>query len=319
MSNREIEILFENLRKSQLMIPISHPGMEILEESVSRRKWLAGLAAMGLIGGATFDSLKGIYDKDKEDPVKIEKSELEKYKDEIKRRGLKNYHSRNVALQNSPANDIGKIKDGWMKGVYNAKIPMAKLIEKYKEALYQLSPTMIYIHPGALDPDQVLPTSGLTASQMKDYYYRKDILNIHNTLYNTHAWAYNPPFDNSPYLYNSDGQAYLPPAWSVAYDVWQMKIYEFLDDVAENAYVERDGKYVPISDEAVKKVLKNYHIGTKSERIYILKEFELSQGDDFKISDYLQDKARRLHSQQSDTGIQEAKKRRKICIKISNS
>ena len=109
MSNREIEILFENLRKSQLMIPISHPGMEILEESVSRRKWLAGLAAMGLIGGATFDSLKGIYDKDKEDPVKIEKSELEKYKDEIKRRGLKNYHSRNVALQNSPANDIGKI------------------------------------------------------------------------------------------------------------------------------------------------------------------------------------------------------------------
>jgi len=319
MSNREVEILFENLRRSQLMIPISHPGMEMLEESVSRRKWLAGLAAMGLIGGATFDSLKDIYDKDKEDPVKIEKSELEKYRDEIKRRGLEAYHSDEVALQNSPANDIGKIKDGWMKGVYNAKVPMAKLIEKYKDALYQLSPTMIYIHPGALEPDQVLPTSGLTASQMKDYYYRKDILNIHNTLYNTHAWAYNPPFDNVPYLYNSDGQAYLPPSWSVAYDVWQMKIYEFLDDAAENAYVERDGKYVPINDEAVKKVLKKYHFGTKNERIYILKEFELSQGDDFKISDYLQDKASRIHSPQNDTGLQEAKNRRKICIKISNS
>ncbi len=319
MSNREVETLFENLRKSQLMIPISHPGMEILEESVSRRKWLAGLAAMGLIGGATFDSLKDIYDKDKKDPVKIEKSELEKYKDEVKKKGLEYWDSKEVALKNAPANQSGIIKDGWMEGVYNAKIPMAKLIKKYKDALYQLSPTMVYIHPGALEPDQVLPTTGLTATQMKDYYYRKDILNIHNTLYNTHAWAYNPPFDNVPYLYNSDGQAYLPPVWSVAYDVWQMKIYEFLDDVAENAYTERDGKYIPINDKAVKKVLKKYHFGTKSERIYILKEFELSQGDDFKISDYLQDKARRIHSPQNDTGLQEAKKRRKICIKISNS
>ena len=126
---------------------------------------------------------------------------------------------------------------------------------------------------------------------------------------------YNPPFDNQPYLKNENGQNYLPLSWSVAYDVWQNKIYEFLDDIAENAYVERDGQFVQESEEALKEVMKKYHFGTKSERAYILKEFELSQGDNFKISDYLENKAKTLNT---DTGLKETKKRRKIWIKKYN-
>ena len=70
--------------------------------------------------------------------------------------------------------------------------------------------------------------------------------------------------------YNEKGQIYLPLSWSVAFDVWQQKIYEFLDDVAANAYVERNGRYVQESDAAVKKVIRRYHMGSKQERIYIL-------------------------------------------------
>ena len=61
--------------------------------------------------------------------------------------------------------------------------------------------------------------------------------------------------------------------------------------------------------------MKKYHFGTKSERAYILKEFELSQGDNFKISDYLENKAKTLNT---DTGLKESKKRRKIWIKKYN-
>ena len=59
-------------------------------------------------------------------------------------------------------------------------------------------------------------------------------------------------------------------------------------------------------------------MGSKQERIYILKEFELSQGDDFKISQYLEETARRIHTAKPDTGLQESKKRRKIWIKRYN-
>ena len=176
---------------------------------------------------------------------------------------------------------------------------------------------MVYIHPGALDKEEVLPTTGLTVSQQTDYYYSKDILNLHNILYNANAWPYNPPFDEIPYLYNEEGQIYLPLSWSVAYNVWQIKVYEFLDDIAKNGYTIPEGSNKPVMkpEEEIKKIIKKYHFGTKKERIYILKEFELSQGDDFKINDYLEDKARIINQK---TDLQESKKRRKIWIKKLN-
>ena len=313
MSYKKTDKIFEHMRIAEKFPRIYHPGIELLEESVNRRDFLKGIGALGLVGGATLASLK--QDLTPEDVPKDMRSELEKYQDEIKKKGIKNWEDQKLAAKNAPANADGIIKDGFMKGVYNPKIPMKRMIKKYKSDWYQLNPRMVYIHPGALDQDEVLPTTGLTTSQQADYYYSKDILNLHNILYNPNAWPYNPPFDNAPYLYNEKGQIYLPLSWSVAYDVWQNKIYEFLDDVAAKAYIEKDGKYVQKSEEAVKEVMKKYYFGTKNERIYILKEFELSQGDDFKISDYLQDRARTVKQK---TDLKESKKRRKIWIRKYN-
>ena len=310
MSYKKVDKIFKNWRKEKLP-RIYHPGVDVLNESKNMKKFLGGLGLMGLIGGGVYSTL----DDDEQQPPEDTRTELQKYQDDIKERGRKNWEDQKLQAKNAEANADGIIQKGFMKGIYNPKIPMKRMIKKYEDDLYQLSPTMVYVHPGALDQDEVLPTTGLTVSQQADYYYSKDILNLHNILYNTNAWPYNPPFDNQPYLKNENGQNYLPLSWSVAYDVWQNKIYEFLDDIAENAYVERDGQFVQESEEALKKVMKKYHFGTKSERAYILKEFELSQGDNFKISDYLENKAKTLNT---DTGLKESKKRRKIWIKKYN-
>ena len=317
MSYKKVDKIIENWRKSYDLPEIYHPGIEALNEAVNRRDFIKGLGALGLIGGATLASLKNNVTPEDVEPEDT-RTELQKYQDEIKEKGDRNWRTREIEAANSPALQDGVIKDGWMKGTYNPKIPMKRMIKKYKDSWYQLNPRMVYVHPGALDPDEVLPTTGLTVDQLKDWYYTKEIVNLHNNLYSPHAWPYNPPFDNIPYLYNEKGQIYLPLAWSVAFDVWQQKIYEFLDDVAENAYVERDGRYVQESEAAVKKVIRRYHMGSKQERIYILKEFELSQGDDFKISQYLEETARRIHTARPDTGLQESIKRRKIWIKRYN-
>ena len=317
MSYKKVDKIFENWRDSYGLQPIYHTGIEILNEAVSRRDFIKGLGALGVVGGATLASLDGDDPPENIEPEDT-RTELQKYQDEVKKKGDYSWRTREVEVANSPALADGVEKEGWLKGTYNPKSPMKRMIKKYKDSWYQLNARMVYVHPGALEPDEVLPTTGLTVDQQKDWYYTKDIVNLHNNLYSPHAWPYNAPFDNALYLYNEKGQIYLPLAWSVALDVWQQKIYEFLDDVAENAYVERDGRYVQESEAAVKKVIRRYHMGSKEERIYILKEFELSQGDDFKISEYLEETARRIHSAKPDTGIQESIKRRKIWIKRYN-
>lgn len=313
MSYKKTDKIVENWRESYRIQKIYHPGIELLEEAVNRRQFVKGLGALGLVGGATLASLKKNMTPEDTEP-EDKRTELEKYQDEIKEKGEEYWKSDKVAVANAPANQDGVMKDGWMKGTYNAKIPMKRMIKKYKGDWYQLNPKMVYIHPGALDEKEVLPTTGLTVSQQKDYYYSKTVLSIHNILYNPNAWAYNPPFDEVPYLYNEKGQIYLPLSWSVAYDIWQIKIYEFLDDVAKNGYTIPEGSSKPVMkpEQEIKKIIKRYHFGTKKERIYILKEFELSQGDDFKINDYLEDKARQSSS------LQETLKRRQIWIKKLN-
>ena len=58
MSYKQVDKIIENWRESYGLPEIYHPGIEVLNEAVSRRNFIKGLGALGLIGGATLASLK---------------------------------------------------------------------------------------------------------------------------------------------------------------------------------------------------------------------------------------------------------------------
>ena len=81
MSYKKVDKIIENWRKSYDLPEIYHPGIEALNESVSRRNFLKGLGALGLIGGATLASLKKNVTPEDVEPEDT-RTELQKYQDE---------------------------------------------------------------------------------------------------------------------------------------------------------------------------------------------------------------------------------------------
>jgi len=313
MHNKEMDLIFESWRTNKNYPPITQLPNGKLEEGlwdkIKRGAMLAPFALMGTQNPsmpqqqATQDTIED-----------VEMSELDKYNKEMQQKGSDIWNKDMKSLTDKNKDPDAIIKKGMYKGQYNPKVVMKKAIDRHQNDFYKLPNGYVYIHPGSIDGDEVLPSTGLTADQYKDYLMgNKEILGLHKMTYGDPSkWSYVEPGGNTDFIYSMEaGGNVLPLDWSVTYDSLTTKIYNFLDDLAENGYTiyeEADGPVMK-TEEELKPIFKRHYMGTESERQEILNFFQLSQGEDFKIGEYLQERANDFHNPQptNDTGLQEIK------------
>ena len=196
------------------------------------------------------DYLKDLEKQSKERIEQRDKVDLDSMSKEEKYHHILKNHYEEVIEKNpelgkaftDPESEMYSVfEKGENKGEVDRVGIMKKYIEKYNQDLNLTdNGNYAYVEPGAIDSDDVLPISGVTADQYREYLSaNKNFMELTRVaMGNAKAWTYGKDITSQFASANVDGQykQLLPLDWSIAMDVATAEGQQFMEDVAENAY-----------------------------------------------------------------------------------
>lgn len=134
-------------------------------------------------------------------------------------------------------------KDGIYKGQVDRVAAMHKYVKKYNQDLNMTdNGNYVYVEPGAIDSDEVLPMLGITAEQYKTILTSdKNFMELTRVaMGNPDSWVYgkDPARQFATIEYEGQYKNVLPLDWSIAMDMATVKGQEFMEEVASEAFEE---------------------------------------------------------------------------------
>tara|TARA_R110000824_G_scaffold15614_5_gene65545 strand:+ start:549 stop:1532 length:984 start_codon:yes stop_codon:yes gene_type:complete len=208
---------------------------------------------------------------------------------------------------------------GEHKGEIDKVKVMKKAAEKYADGTeYTANGNYLYINPGALDLDEPLPMTGMTAGEYRDYLFsNKDLVEIMRiTMNNANSWKYGESV-TQPFAYIlEDGKPtpILPLDWSVALDAATAKGEAFVQEIVNKAYVETEAGQKELSSWKLEEIKKDYGIHNQGDYEKVMSTLGEFWGYD--VQDRIEKEAGVTNGQGK---LRENTKRRKIWIKKYNT
>jgi len=286
MSYKKTDQVFKNWRYSSIMLPpISNhfKKPQQLNENWRDKLFQLMTGASLILGTAvSIDYLRDLERRNKEkieqrDNVDLDSmSEYERYHYVLKKE-IEAEIDKNPELAKKftdPESDMYSVYgDGLYKGKIDRVSVMKKYTKKYKDDLNVTdNGNYVYIEPGAIDPDEVLPLSGITADQYKKLLSSdKNFMElIRVAMGNPQSWTYGKDITQQFAMIEYEGQYknVLPLDWSIAMDAATAKGQAFMDEVAQSAYVDSgDGnmRVKQLDPRAFEQIKKKYGIYNQSD------------------------------------------------------
>jgi len=286
MSYKKTDQIFKNWRYSSVMLPpISNhfKKPQQLNENWRDKLFQLMTGASLILGTAvSIDYLRDLERRNKEkieqrDNVDLDSmSEYERYHYVLKKE-IEAEIDKNPELAKKftdPESDMYSVYgDGLYKGKIDRVSVMKKYTKKYKDDLNVTdNGNYVYIEPGAIDSDEVLPLSGITADQYKKLLSSdKNFMElIRVAMGNPQSWTYGKDITQQFAMIEYEGQYknVLPLDWSIAMDAATAKGQAFMEEVAQSAYVDTgDGnmRIKQLDPQAFKQIKKKYGIHNQSD------------------------------------------------------
>tara|TARA_Y100000592_G_C5478339_1_gene323729 strand:+ start:1505 stop:2653 length:1149 start_codon:yes stop_codon:yes gene_type:complete len=284
MSYKKVDKIFENWRRSTYSLPpISNHFAEKqqLNENWRDKLFQLATAASLILGTAvTFDYLKDLEAQSKERIEQMDKVDLdsmepaERYhyllKKEVEKKIQENPNL--VKKFTDPESEMYSVyKDGQYKGQVDRVAAMHKYVKKYNQDLNMTdNGNYVYVEPGAIEPDDVLPMLGITAEQYKTILTSdKNFMELTRVaMGNPDSWVYGKQAGRQFASIEYEGQYknVLPLDWSIAMDMATVKGQQFMEEVASEAF-EEDPKtgFKVLNMEKFNEVKKKYGIYNQSD------------------------------------------------------
>ena len=284
MSYNKVDKIVENWRRSTYSLPpISDHFKQKQELNENWRDKLVALATTAslILGTAvSIDYLKDLERQSKErieqrDKVDLDSMETaEKYHYLLKKQ-VEAEIAKNPELAKKFTDPESDMYSVFEKGDYKGEIDRVEVMQKYlKKYENDLNITdngnYVYIEPGAIEPDDVLPMLGITADQYRQLLSSdKNFMElIRVSMGNPKSWSYGKGVANQFASTQYDGQykQVLPLDWSIAMEMATAKGQEFMEEVAENAYdVNPETKQKVLNPEKLKEIRNKHGIYQKSD------------------------------------------------------
>lgn len=284
MSYKKVDKIFENWRRStQSLPPISDHFKEKDQLNENwRDKLFQLMAGASLILGTavSVDYLKDLERQSKErieqqDQVDLDNmEEAEKYHYLLKKQ-IEAEIEKNPELGkkfSDPKSDMYSVfKGGDYKGEIDRVEVMQKYLKQYQDDLNITdNGNYVYIEPGAIPPDEVLPMLGITADQYRQLLSAdKDFMElIRVAMGNPQSWSYGKDMTRQFATTEYEGQykQVLPLDWSIAMEMATAKGQQFMEEVAQNAYYyDSDAGIKRLNPESLEQIKKKYGIHNKSD------------------------------------------------------
>jgi len=363
MSYKKTDKIIENWRMSTRSLPpISNHFDTTQPLNENWRDKLAGLMAAStmVLGFAVgVDYLKDLEKQSKERIEQRDKVDLDSMSKEERYHYLLKQHYQEIVEKNpelgkkftDPESDMYSVFD---KGDYKGEIDRVGVMNKYLKT-YESDLNLTdngnyaYVEPGAIDPDDTLPLSGVTADQYREYLSAgKNFMELtRTTMKNPKTWSYGKTAASQFASAQVDGRAkqVLPLDWSIAMDATTTQGQQFMEEVAGQAYdINPETKQKVLNLDKFKKIKKKHGMHQASDyqtAMWSLNDF-LST-DSHTVWDQIEDFAgvNRTHpdydpttlrgydvdsgslpseSSMKNPGMQETTtKRRKLCVRILKS
>ena len=286
MSYKKVDKIFENWRRSTHSLPpISNhfAEKEQLNENWRDKLFQLATAASLILGPAvTYDYLKDLEAQSKERIEQMDKVDLDSMEPEERYHYLLKKEVEKKIKENpdlvkrftDPESDMFSVyKKGKYKGEVDRVSAMHKYVKKYKNDLNTTdNGNYVYVEPGAIDPDEVLPMLGITADQYRELLSAdKNFMElIRVSMGNPDSWVYGKEAARqfATVEYENQYKNVLPLDWSIAMEMATAKGQQFMEEVAQNAYVETgDGnmKIKQLDPDAFEQIKKKYGIHNQSD------------------------------------------------------
>ena len=282
MSYKEVDKIFENWRRSTYHLPpISNHFAEKQQLNENwRDKLFQLMTAAGIFLGTavTWDYLKDLERESKErieqqDQVDLDSmDDAQKYhyllKKEIEKE-IKNNPNLSKTFTDPKSEMYSVFKDGIHKGQIDSVAVMHKYAKKYSEDLNITdNGNYVYIEPGAIDSDDVLPMMGITAGQYRQVLSSdKNFMElIRVAMGNPDSWVYgkDPARQFATIEYEGQYKNVLPLDWSIAMEMATAKGQQFMEEVASTAYIEIEGRKY-LAPNVFKEIKNKYGIYNDSD------------------------------------------------------
>jgi len=312
MSYKKTDKIIKNWRRSTYSLPpISNHFTQKQQLDENWRDKLAGLMAAStlFLGTAiSVDYLKDLEKKSKERIEQQDKVDLDSMSEEEKYHYLLKKHYEEVVEQNpelgkaftDPESEMYSVfEKGDNKGEVNRVEIMNKYVSKYNQDLNLTdNGNYAYVEPGAIDPDDVLPIAGVTADQYREYLSaNKNFMELTRVaMGNPKVWSYGKDITSQFASAQVKGQykQVLPLDWSIAMDAATAEGQQFMEEVAENAYVMNpETQHKVLNLEKFKEIKAKYGIHQSSDyqqAMWSLNDF--LQTDSHSVWDQIEDFAR---------------------------
>ena len=284
MSYKKTDRIIKNWRIStQKLSPISDhftQPQELNENWRDKLFQLAATATLILGTGISIGYLKNLEKQSKErieqrDKVDLDSmEEAEKYHYLLKKEVEKQIKENPDLLKKftDPKSELFSVyKDGIYKGKVDRVAVMHKYVKKYKQDLNMTdNGNYVYVEPGAIDSDEVLPMWGITVEQYKTILNSdKNFMELTRVaMGNPDSWVYgrDPARQFATIEYEGQYKNVLPLDWSIAMDMATVKGQEFMEEVAAGAF-DLDPKtgFKTLNVNKFNKIKKKYGIHNQSD------------------------------------------------------
>lgn len=284
MSYKKVDKIFENWRKStNTLPPISNhfKDKEKLNENY-RDKLFQLMAGASLIFGTAIgiDYLKDLERKSKErieqrDKVDLDKMETAEKYHYLLKKDVEAEIAKNPELAKKFTDPNSEMFSVFKKGKYKGQLDrvsiMQKYLKKYKDDLNITdNGNYVYIEPGAIPPDEVLPMLGITADQYRKLLSAdKNFMELTRVaMGNPQSWTYGQDVSRqfARTQYEGENKPVLPLDWSISMEMASAKGQQFMEEVAEQAYFyDSDLKIKRLNPKKFNEIKKKYGIHNKSD------------------------------------------------------
>lgn len=284
MSYKQVDKIIENWRRSNHSFPpISNyfKEKEQLNENY-RDKLFQLMAGASLILGTaiSIDYVKDLERQSKErieqrDNIDLDSMETAEKYHYLLKKDIEEQIANNPELAKKFTDPESDMYSVFKKGKYKGDIDrigiMQKYLKKYKDDLNITdNGNYVYVEPGAIPPDEVLPMIGITADQYRQLLSAdKNFMELTRVaMGNPQSWTYGKDITQQFAMteYEGEYKQVLPLDWSISMEMATAKGQQFMEEVAEQAYYyDSDLKIKRLDPNKFKEIKKKYGIYNKSD------------------------------------------------------
>lgn len=284
MSYKKVDKIFENWRRStHTLPPISNHFAEKQQLNENwRDKLFQLMAGASLILGTAvgIDYLKDLERQSKErieqrDNVDLDSMGVAERYHYLLKKDIEKQIANNPELAKKFTDPESEMYSVFKKGKYKGDIDrvsvMQKYLKKYKDDLNITdNGNYVYVEPGAIPPDEVLPMLGITADQYRQLLSAdKNFMELTRVaMGNPQSWTYGKDITQQFAMteYEGEYKQVLPLDWSISMEMATAKGQQFMEEVAEGAYYyDADLKIKRLDPNKFKEIKKKYGIHNKSD------------------------------------------------------